>query len=602
MILVALLQALAPLADPLFAMEYQPDQLRSRVLAAAALPIASEYVLQIGAFQSLANARYQQEAANSIVPSLHIVETVDADGNPLFRIVSENFATREAADLAARQLRAQNYPTIIYRIAQQPQTAKPEPVESEPSPSTEPIAATSEQSTPLEKANTLALSQDEERPDQQFTTLLFGRPLRIGGKIESENRYRRDFRLNDALEDDDFNVDIEFKLELLYTLADEIFVYVEGTIQAEADLYAEDGVREESEQLRRGQTWLYVDRLSDTDFSLQVGRQDFEDKREWWWDRSLDAVRLHYEQPEFQAEIGLAEELGRISTDKKLSPEAKDITRFITRASWKWMKNQRLELFFLSQNDHSGGFTDGDLLPESDEDEVDADLNWFGVRAMGRVKAKPLGRLYYWADYGLVQGNESIVDFDDTATPGIRVVDDTERFNVDGWGFDVGVTLQSKRDAPSYTLGYAYGSGDDDPTDGTDHAFRQTGLQDNNARFRGVESFRYYGELLQPELSNLQIVTASLGIPLLTKSSIEILYHYYRQVEAAPDLRGDDLRARPLGIDRSIGSEIDVVVALEEWKQVDMEIVFGLFRSGSAFGPLSGETASIATFTVDYKF
>lgn len=54
---------------------------------------------------------------------------------------------------------------------------------------------------------------------------------------------------------------------------------------------------------------------------------------------------------------------------------------------------------------------------------------------------------------------------------------------------------------------------------------RQTGLQDNNGEFFGVDCFRYYGELLRPELSKLQITTLALGFRMLTNSSIEFVYH-----------------------------------------------------------------------------
>ena len=606
-VLVVLLQILILLPRPLFAANYQTDQSQPQA-SALKQPATSGYAVQVGVFRTLEYATSLLESIGPLMPGLRIVKVLDTEGKSVYRITSLSFATREDADRATHHLRARNIPIYIYPVEQLSLSVEPGSAESASKPSTKTVGVTPgqgarlEPATPLEQAKTLALSQDDARPDQQYTTTLFGRPLTIGGEIGSTSRYRRNFNLDDTLEDDDLNLDVGLKLEFLYSPTDEIFVFVDGTVQAEADLYREDGEREQNSQLRRGRAWVYLDRLFDTSFDLQVGRQDFEDKREWWWDENLDAVRFHFQQQEFQAEIGVAEELGRISTDKKLSPEADDVTRLIGRATWIWATKQRLELFLLNQNDHSGGFTKGSLLPESDEDEVDADLNWYGVRAMGRVKAKSLGRLYYWADYGIVRGEESVVDFDDTATPGIRVADDTVSNKVDGWGVDVGVTLQTQRGKPTFTLGYARGSGDGDPTDGTDHAFRQTGLHDNNARFRGVNSFHYYGELLRPELSNLQIATVSLGFPLLSNSSVEVLYHHYQQVDAAADLRGDRLKASPLGVDRSIGSEIDIVVGIEEWKQLEVELVFGLFRAGNAFGPLSDEVATVAILKLDYNF
>ena len=50
-------------------------------------------------------------------------------------------------------------------------------------------------------------------------------------------------------------------------------------------------------------------------------------------------------------------------------------------------------------------------------------------------------------------------------------------------------------------MGWAWGSGDQEPQSGNNGTFRQTGFQDNNDKWSGVTSFRYYGELVDPELS-----------------------------------------------------------------------------------------------------
>jgi alginate production protein len=135
-----------------------------------------------------------------------------------------------------------------------------------------------------------------------------------------------------------------------------------------------------------------------------------------------------------------------------------------------------------------------------------------------------------------------------------------------------------------FTVGYAIGSGDGDPDDGTDHSFRQTGVHGNEARLGGVEGFQYYGELLDPELSNLHIATVGWGIGLLESSSLDLVYHYYRQVELASVLRELGTASEPTGKSRSIGQEVDLILALEEWKHFGMELRAGAFRKGAAFG------------------
>jgi alginate production protein len=56
-----------------------------------------------------------------------------------------------------------------------------------------------------------------------------------------------------------------------------------------------------------------------------------------------------------------------------------------------------------------------------------------------------------------------------------------------------------------------------------DRAFRQTGLHSNEGRCQGRNYFHYYGELLQPELSNFQIWTVELGAPFWQSSSVEFV-------------------------------------------------------------------------------
>ena len=166
------------------------------------------------------------------------------------------------------------------------------------------------------------------------------------------------------------------------------------------------------------------------------------------------------------------------------------------------------------------------------------------------------------------------------------------RHGIHGWGFDLGATWETRLPGrPSLTLGYAMGSGDvrsDSPKvddqKSNDHSFRQTGLQDNNDRFRGVDRFKYYGELLKPELSNLRIATAALGFPFLENSSVELIYHSYQQVDAAKFLRDATVRRQPAGRKRGIGHEVDLVIGIEEWENFEIELIVAAFRAGPAFG------------------
>lgn len=155
---------------------------------------------------------------------------------------------------------------------------------------------------------------------------------------------------------------------------------------------------------------------------------------------------------------------------------------------------------------------------------------------------------------------------------------------------------------PSLTVGYAFGSGDSEPGDGRSRAFSQTGLGNNDAAFGGVEYFNYYGELLEPELSNLNVWTVALAFEFWRRSSLVLVHHSYLQAHAAPILRDADLLVDPTGRRRAIGHAWDVVLGLQEWDRVEIDLIGSLFRAGPAYGERAGRLASSIELAVTVNF
>ncbi|MEN8182272.1 MAG: alginate export family protein [Myxococcota bacterium] len=443
---------------------------------------------------------------------------------------------------------------------------------------------------------------DEERPDESLVLPLWGRPLTLSGEYEIKTSFDGDLRLDDAKEDDRARMRHKLELELFYPLTEAVSAFVEGKAFHERDLYREDGERREASFLERGETWIHAAGLGGSGLSLQLGRQNFKDVREWWWDTDLDSVRLHYDHERWHAELAVAEELGRVSTEEDfLDPEQEDVLRVLAHARVQVARRHRIELFALHQNDRSGTEGIGRIVDQDRRDEVDGDLTWLGLRALGRWGLGSHGKLHYWWNGALVRGEEAAIDYDD-AGGGRSFVDGVSERRVSGWALDAGLTWATRwAGRPSLSLGYAVGSaGEADAS--VDRSFRQTGLHDNDGRFRGVDRFRYYGELLEPELSNLHIGTLSVGMPVLESSSVELAYHYYHQVRAADFLRDSRLRADPDGRRRSIGHELDLIVGIEEWERVRLELVGAAFRAGAAFDDERGELAFRTVAKVEFLF
>jgi alginate production protein len=299
-------------------------------------------------------------------------------------------------------------------------------------------------------------------------------------------------------------------------------------------------------------------------FSLQVGRQRFEDEREWLYDAELDAVRLRYARGRFAVELS-ASRGGLVKKDLLATTEEDRVDNYILQASYALPGSIELEGYVIVRDDRS----------------VDRGRPVFvGLRSRG----EPVADLDYWLELAYAGGR-----------------DGPKR--IGGWGVDLGVTYELQRGPrPALTLGFAYGSGDRTPDDRYDRSFRQTGLQENEGDFGGSASFQYYGEVLNPELSNLLIFTVGLGIRPTEQFSLDLVYHYYMQDRAARMLRNAGIRAEPSGRSRELGSEVDFIVGLTELlDRVEFKAAVGYFIPGAAF-PGRTDGAWAVGIEVQFRF
>jgi hypothetical protein len=453
------------------------------------------------------------------------------------------------------------------------------------------------------KKEPVRIDPGEKRPADQFRTDLFGRPLVIGGRYEIEPRYTMDRRLDPRRADDVANVDQDLQIEMYYRWSPAVSAFLQASAFYNTDVYAEDRKPGEEGGVQLKQAWLFLNRLFDSDFSLQLGRQRFADRRQWWWNEELDAGRFYFATDGVFAELAIAQEISSKRTDQGyLDPLHKNVLRILGDVAWQWDEKQSLSLFVLSQLDGSRTQTVGETVYQERSDVRDADLTWVGARAMGKTKLLDKVKFGYWLDAAVVAGRETTLGFDDIDDRLTRV-ESRARKDVLGWGLDIGLTWYSKLPLePYFTLGYARGSGDSDPNDGTDRSYRQSGIHNNKVKFSGSQRFRYYGELFKPELSNLDIKTVAVGVPLSEESSIDLLYHHYEQAVPARTIRDTRIRANTTGESGDIGDELDLVLSLDEWEHFQVQLVGSAFRAGNAYGELAGKTSAQFFATVKYSF
>ncbi len=380
-------------------------------------------------------------------------------------------------------------------------------------------------------------------------------------------------------------VESELEVEAFYTLGRELSFFAQLRLGLVEDLLDDTPDEVSDLYVERGEMWLYAEDIAGSHLNFDVGRLNFEDDRRWWWDDDIDALRVAYETQTVEIAVALARQLGPSRSDRHfVEPEDDRVLRVLGEASWNWHENHVLELFALYSDDHSPTPQPGDLVPLDREDESDARLTWIGGRGMGVFDLEERGLLGYWLDAAWVWGDERFLEFEEFS-PHRGVVSSLTRRDVQGWAFDAGVNwLLPLAWEPRLYAGYAFGSGGRQSEGGTDRSFRQTGIQANEAGFGGVERFPSYGILLDPELSNLGILTLGAGISLFRSSSLDLVYHHYRLAEPAFLLRNANLEAVLDGRHQDLGHAVDLVLAVEEWERYEFHVALPAFRAGSAFG------------------
>jgi alginate production protein len=390
--------------------------------------------------------------------------------------------------------------------------------------------------------------------------------LTFGAEIEVTYAYRKNLGLDDRRDGDASLLTPELSLALSFDPDPRFQAFLNVAVARESVLKIEADQSKPSEdvavEVKEAFIWL---RSLPGGLSLQLGRQRFEDERQWLYDEELDAVRLRFAHAALAIELSASRD-GLVRKDLASSAKRDRINNYVLHASYRLPRETTVETYAIVRDDR------------------DADRRrpvFAGLRSRG----EPIEDLDYWLELGYVGGR-----------------DGSKRIR--GWGVDVGATYEFQvGPKPALTLGFAFGSGDRNPDDGTDESFRQTGLQDNEADFGGATDFKYYGEVLDPELSNLAILTAGVGIRPSDKFSMDLVYHYYLQHRAAPALRSAGIDAEPSGRSRRLGSGIDFVMGLQEiWDHLDARVGVGYFLPGPGFPGAIGGGAWVVRAEVQFRF
>ena len=452
----------------------------------------------------------------------------------------------------------------------------------------------------IKTSQKLGISNEDLRPEQQKSATLFGRPLIIGGEIRTILSAQNGYDLEKGAKDAILELTPSETLEFFWLPSDNTAVFASARGTIESLLYKEAGKREDAQlDLALRNFWFLQTNLFDTPFAVQVGRQRMQDDREWWWDEQIDAARLHYFGSDITAYLGVGMLNQAINTSEldKVKPKDQDLLRYFANIDWKWSKGQHLEFFATHQNDQSTNYITDQFVSRSKVDDADARITWLGARATGCVK-----KICYWGDVARMHGTETEYDLDGFNAQ-TQIVDKIETQKLRGFAYDVGISVELPLAfKPQFTISHAKGSGDKPKTPGKNGAYRQTGIHQNEGKYEGNSRFQYYGEVLRPNLSNIQITSLALGIPVAKYGWVETIWHDYRQEYADNRISGASINENPNGANKRLGQEIDIIMSYRPTSAWEFELTAGAFRSGRAFEEDVGRWAKLIEFRVDYNF
>ncbi len=290
--------------------------------------------------------------------------------------------------------------------------------------------------------------------------------------------------------------------------------------------------------------------------ALMIGKQRVRDRREWLFDEYLDAVRLYvYETQPVVLEASFLPSLFPFRDEK-----------------YRTWDDLLFRIRYIPDGKNEASVY---MLKRWDSNARNREPVYWGLSYYGRPKKFFTG----WLQASLLRGTDKQQD---------QVA----------YAFDAGATFAATNLSfrPSLTLGYALGSGDKTGSDLVSQEFRQTGYEDNSGRFGGFANFQYYGEVLNPELANIQILTAAAGFRPHRLVSIDATYHTYRQQRSDDEQEVDLVMppAFPTGLSKDLGWELDFILGVQKiWQRLNFAYTFGYFKPDKAFG-LTKDAATLS--------
>lgn len=373
---------------------------------------------------------------------------------------------------------------------------------------------------------------------------------RVGSHLFASGSLRPIARVEDtSLDEDDPDRrgigEPSARLELLATLPG-VEVFAQGRVRSRYEFYhTGGGTHAEAAEWEMRQLYVSARSLFGLPVGMTLGKQRVRDHREFLFDEYLDGARIY----------------------------AYALEPLVLEASYFWPVAPRKEKYeswrdlllqarlFPGEDWRASAYT----LRRSDSSERGRDVRYWGASLEGKHRF-----LRVWGNGALLRGEDK----------GRRQ---------EAWAWDAGIGLRARGWPlrPGVSLSAARGSGDDEGGDGVSREFRQPGYEDNSSRVWGLGSFRHFGEALDPELSNLEVLTATVGVRTASRFSVDLVGHRYALNRPADELEDVALEMSSSELRegvRALGHGVDAVLVLRDLVPgVHFTYKGGVFLPGRAF-------------------
>ncbi len=306
----------------------------------------------------------------------------------------------------------------------------------------------------------------------------------------------------------------------------------------------------------KNRIYLDINELYIRDFCINndltdilIGRKKTKDFRSWWYDAPLDQIRLFSENYLLNYELIFATRLNdETVTDNNTKQAIKNSRFFIGHLSYAYRYKSSL---------------DGYLMYEKTKPGVPLKRKFLFYGAALRGYGEKIG---YWINAGAADG---------------KVYETGNSSKRNGFGFDAGVLIPYSYRL-SFAGGYAYGS----------RKFTQPLIASNYSDYLQKSfKFRYYGNVLNPVLENINILSLYALYHISDYKNIIFSLHSYRQVKAQKTAYNQNYFYETDGVHKNIGNEFDAVFQYLKTKNQKFKIGFGYFLGGDAYKYLKNGNA-----------